>query len=90
MKKIINNWRKLIIESNGAMFQGDKKIDPSSLPSVDMGPVQPIIDDFNKLCSMLQATVESSPEAADLCNKINLELGRLADSIEGKSLEENK
>ena len=58
--------RKLLNENNGAMFQGNKKIDPSAMPSDDMGPVQPIIDDFNKLSSMLKASVESNPEAADL------------------------
>ena len=76
----------IIQELDEAMFQGRKKIDPSSLPDGDMGPVQPIIDDFNMLCSMLRKAVEASPEATGLCNKINLALGQLADNLEKGSL----
>ena len=85
LKQIIEEELALLEKTNNeAMFQGNKRINPSAMSSDDMGPVQPIIDDFNRLCSMLQTAVESNPEAADLCDKINLELSRLADSLDKK------
>lgn len=65
-----------------SMFQGNKRIDPSSMPSGDMGPVQPIIDAHIRLGSMLQQSLEANKEAADLFNEINVMLGELADSLD--------
>ena len=65
-----------------AMFQGNKRIDPSSMSSGDMGPVQPIIDAHIRLGSMLRQSLEADKKAADLFNEINVMLGELADSLD--------
>ena len=70
------------IQEEEAMFQGNKRIDPSSMPSGDMGRVQPVIDAHIRLGRMLQQSLETNEEAADLFDQINVMLGELADSLD--------
>ncbi len=89
MKLTKEQLKRMIKEELGsAMFQGDKKINPSNLPDGDMGPVQPIINKYIELGRLIGPSIESIPAASKLYNEINLMLGQFADRLEGDTLSE--